>query len=349
MIKKELHIIGQNASLKSALEKLTLLGENLTLFVIDTEEALIGVITDGDIRRGLVKGVLLDQAVSMVMNRKFRFLKSNQFSFNEIKKLQASSVKVIPILDENLRIKRVINLSVIKSLLPVDAVIMAGGRGERLMPLTKDKPKPMLEISGKPIIERNIDLLATYGIQNMIVTVHYLGDQIKEHLGNGKNKELDISFVNEEKPLGTLGALKYTNEYKHDDIIVMNSDLLTNINFEDFYKTFKEQDADMAIATTGYNITVPYAVLETQNGVVKAFKEKPTYTYFSNAGIYLIKRKYIDELVPHGLFYNATDLISALIGKGKKVIPFPILGYWLDIGRHEDYLKAQEDFKHINF
>jgi NDP-sugar pyrophosphorylase family protein len=148
--------------------------------------------------------------------------------------------------------------------------------------------------------------------------------------------------------LGTLGAITQTDAYKFDDILVMNSDLLTNINLEDFYKTFKESDADMAIATTGYNITVPYAVLETSEGIVHSFKEKPTYTYFSSAGIYLIKRKYLAE-IPADEFYNATDLISDLISKNRKVISFPILGYWLDIGRHEDYLKAQEDFRHINF
>lgn len=348
MIKKELHIIDQNVSIKTALERLTALGQNLTLFIINEAQGLIGVITDGDIRRGLIKGIQLDQPVSLIMNKKFKYLDENKYSFDVIEKLKASSVKIIPVIDNEFRIIRIINISLIKAILPVDAVIMAGGRGERLMPLTSDKPKPMLEINGKPIIEHNIDLLAAYGINNMIISIHYLGDQIKNYFGNGSQKEINISFICEDKPLGTLGALRQTTEYKYDDIIVMNSDLLTNINLEDFYKTFKEADADMAIATTGYNIVVPYAVLETNNSIVQSFKEKPTYTYFSSAGIYLIKRKYIEE-IPENDFYNATDLISLLIGNGKKVISFPILGYWLDIGRHEDYLKAQEDFKHINF
>jgi NDP-sugar pyrophosphorylase family protein len=182
----------------------------------------------------------------------------------------------------------------------------------------------------------------------MFISLNYLGDQIENHFNSRVNKEINISYINEERPLGTLGALKMTDQYKHDDIIVMNSDLLTNINFEDFYKSFKDADADMAIATTSYNITVPYAVLETENGVVHSFKEKPTYSYFSNAGIYLIKRKYIDK-IPKNEFYNATDLITALIDDKKKVISYSILGYWLDIGRYEDYCKAQNDYKHINF
>lgn len=348
MIRKELHIVDQNISIKTALEKLTALGENLTLFVTNEKGKLIGVITDGDIRRGLIKGVQLDEPVNMIMNPKFKCLTENKYSFALIQELKSSSVKIIPIVDAEFRIVRLINLATMKSLLPVDAVIMAGGRGERLLPLTKHKPKPMLEINGKPIIEHNIDLLNAYGVQNIIISVHHMGDQIMNYFGDGSEKEINISFIHEDKPLGTLGALKLTDAYKFDDIIVMNSDLLTNMNFEDFYKTFKDADADMAIATTGYNVTVPYAVLETNNGFVQSFKEKPTYTYFSNAGIYLIKKEHLEQ-IPKNEFYNATDLISDLIRKKKKVISYEILGYWLDIGRHEDYLKAQDDFRHIIF
>ena len=128
----------------------------------------------------------------------------------------------------------------------------------------------------------------------------------------------------------------------------MNSDLLTNINLADFYNSFKESDADMAIATTSYNVNIPYAVLDVENGRVKSFKEKPTFNYFSNAGIYLIKKDLINE-IPENEFYNATDLINQLIKLNRVVITYPILGYWLDVGKHEDYIKAQEDIKHIVF
>ena len=348
MIKKELHIISQSASIRNAMERLTALGENLTLFVINDNDQLVGVITDGDIRRGLIRGTSIDDAVKEIMNTNFKYLQENKFSFDVVVGLKESSVKVIPMIDESFKIKRVVNIAAIKSLLPVDAVLMAGGRGERLMPLTANKPKPMLEINGKPILERNIDLLSSYGIHNFYISVFYLADQIISHFGDGTKRGLDIGYLEETKPLGTLGAAGMLKNLKHDDVIVMNSDLLTNINFEDFFKTFKEEDADMAIATTSYNVTVPYAVLETNNGIVHSFREKPTYTYFSNAGIYLIKRKYI-EMIEEGRFYNATDMVSDLISNDKKVITYPILGYWLDIGRHEDYAKAQEDIKHMNF
>ena len=243
---------------------------------------------------------------------------------------------------------RFVNISELKTFLPVHAIIMAGGKGERLLPLTLDTPKPMLEVNGKPIIEHNIDLLAKYGIGNLHISVNYLKDTIKNYFSNEVNKNITINYLDEEKPLGTFGSIKLTNSYKYSDLLIMNSDLLTNINIADFYKSFKDSNADMAIATTSYSVNIPYAVLETENGLVKSFKEKPTYTYFSNAGIYLIKKELINE-IPENEFYNATDLINKLINTNRVVLTYPILGYWLDIGRHEDYKKANEDFKHINF
>lgn len=348
MLGKANNILTSNSTIRSALEKLTLLGETLTLFIIDPNSILIGVVTDGDIRRGLIKGCELDEVVVDIMNKNFKSINEDQLSIELIDDLKKSSAKIIPILDKQNRIVRFVNILEIKSFLPVDAIIMAGGKGERLLPLTLDTPKPMLEVNGKPIIEHNIDLLAKYGIGNLHISVNYLKDKIKNYFGNGENKNITINYLDESKPLGTFGSIKLTNSYKFSDLLIMNSDLLTNINFADFYKSYKDSNADMAIATTSYMVNVPYAVLETENGVVKSFKEKPTYTYFSNAGIYLIKKELVNE-IPDNEFYNATDLINKLINSNRVVLTYPILGYWLDIGRHEDYKKANEDYKHINF
>jgi dTDP-glucose pyrophosphorylase/CBS domain-containing protein len=348
MLEKANNILTSDSSIRTALEKLTLLGETLTLFIVDPNSILIGVVTDGDIRRGLIKGCELDEAVIKIMNKKFKSINEDQLSIELIDDLKKSSAKIIPILDKNNKIVRFVNISKIKSVLPVHAIIMAGGKGERLLPLTLDTPKPMLEVCGKPIIEHNIDLLAKYGIGNLHISVNYLKDIIKNYFSNGENKNITIHYLDEEKPLGTFGSIKLTNSYKYADLLIMNSDLLTNINIADFYKSFKDSNADMAIATTSYLVNIPYAVLETKNGYVKSFKEKPTYTYFSNAGIYLIKKDLINE-IPDNEFYNATDLINKLINSNRIVLTYPILGYWLDIGRHEDYKKANEDFKHINF
>lgn len=348
MLTKENNILFSTSSIKNALEKLTLLGENLTLFITDESSVLIGVVTDGDIRRGLIKGCNLDSSVVEIMNKNFKSINEDQLTFDLINDLKNSSAKIIPILDNNYRIVRFVNISEVKTILPVDAIIMAGGRGERLLPLTLDTPKPMLEVNGKPIIEHNIDLLVKYGIGNLHISVNYLKNKIKDYFGSGENKNIIINYLDEDKPLGTFGSITLTDSYKYSDLLIMNSDLLTNINFADFYKSFKDSNADMAIATTSYMVNIPYAVLETENGLVKSFKEKPTYTFFSNAGIYLIKKDLIKE-IPNNEFYNATDLINKLINSNRLVLTYPILGYWLDIGRHDDYKKANEDFKHIHF
>ena len=266
MISKFTHIISINTTIRQALEKLTALGEDLTLFIIDHHEVLSGVITDGDIRRGLIKGITLDEAVSNIMNINFKFIFENEMSFELIDQLKKSSVKIIPVLCEDKKVLRFINVSEIKSYLPLDAVIIAGGRGERLLPLTKDLPKPMLNIGDKPILEHNIDLLSKYGISNIYISVNYLKNCIKDFFDNGTKKNLDIHYIEEDQPLGTIGSIKLSNSYKNSDLLIMNSDLLTNINLADFYNSFKESDADMAIATTRYNGTIPYSVLDIENG-----------------------------------------------------------------------------------
>jgi len=177
--------------------------------------------------------------------------------------------------------------------------------------------------------------------------VGYLGHKIEEHIGNGASRNLNIRYIYEKDPLGTIGAVKATGTDHHETILLMNSDLLTDINLEDFFKTFTEKNADMAVASIPYKQEIPYAVLEVSNGEVTALKEKPTYTYYSNAGIYLIKKELL-ELIPENTFYNTTDLMEQVIATGRKLISYPILGYWLDIGKPDDFLKAQEDIKHLN-
>ncbi len=349
MISKYTHTLIISSTIRDALEKLSILGENLTLFIVENDYTLVGVVTDGDIRRGLIRGYVLEDCVKKIMNTDFKFLTEEKAALEQIgESKNFGSAKIIPVLNNKNKIVRFINTTEVKDILPIHAVIMAGGKGERLMPLTSKKPKPMLEVCGRPILEHNINLLKKYGIYNLYISVNYLKDEIINFFTNGHEWDLSIEYLDEKKPLGTLGSIKLTDKFKFEDILVMNSDVLTNINLTDFYLSFKKSNADMAIATTSYKINVPYAVLETHNGIVKSFKEKPTYTYFSNGGIYLIKRNIINE-IPNGEFYNATDLINHLIDTNRVVVTFPILGYWLDIGRHEDYLKAQEDFKHIVF
>lgn len=343
------HLIYSHQSVKEALAQMNQIeGLVLTLFVLDEEHRMAGTVTDGDVRRGLLKNVQLSDPVSEIMNASFRYIQRNQFGLDCIEKARQDSIKLLPFLDEEFRILRVIDFSEKKSVLPVDAVIMAGGKGTRLKPLTDTTPKPLLKVGGKPIIEYNIDRLSTFGVDNIFISIRYLGEQLVEYFGNGENKEIAIDYIMEDEPLGTMGAVRKVDGFLNDYVLVMNSDLLTNIDFEDFFKAFIENESDFSVATTPFLVKVPYAVLEVDGHRIESFKEKPTYTYYSNAGIYLFKRELIDH-IPIDSFFDATDFMDTLIQAGKKVTHYPILGYWLDIGKPEDFVKAQEDIKRIQF
>lgn len=341
------HIIKESATVKDALAQISSLGKYLTLFVTDNAGKLRGTLTDGDIRRGLLTGYQLSDPVSAFMNTHYRYLRKGEYNTETIRNFRKQLLQLIPEIDAEGHIIRIINLAETQALLPVDAVIMAGGKGERLFPLTQNTPKPLLKVGDKPIIEHNVDRLIRYGINNIHITIRYLGEQLENYFGDGSAKGISINYTKEDKPLGTIGALSLIDIYHHDTILLMNSDLLTNINLEDFYEAFRRQDADISVASVPYPVSIPYAVLETDEEDILSLKEKPTYTYYINAGIYLMKRSVID-LIPEGEVYNATDLVEKLIGQKRKVTYFPLLGYWLDIGRHEDYRKACEDIKHIS-
>ena len=341
------HIIQSKAPVRKALNQLNDLGQDLTLFVVDEGECLVGSLTDGDIRRGLLLDMDLDTEVGEFMNTSFKYVVKGQYDIDDIKELR-ESVQLIPEVNENKKLLRIINFNIKKSILPVDAMIMAGGKGTRLMPLTKETPKPLLKVGDKPIIEHNIDRLSEYGIHHINISIKYLGEQLVDYFGNGNDKGVSIAYTKEDSPLGTIGALSLVEEITNDHILVMNSDILTNIDFEDFFRTYIEEDADMAVATIPYKVKVPYAVLELEDQRITSFREKPTYTYYSNGGIYLMKKKVLNR-IHKNTFYNATDLMEDLIKERGKLIQYPILGYWLDIGKHEDFKKAQEDIKHIRF
>ncbi len=342
MINKEKHIIKETISIKQAMFKLNDLGADLTLFVVDEFNHLVGVVTDGDIRRGLINGFAINDNVNSIMNKHFHFIRLNDYSVEILGKFRDRGIKLLPLIDDNFFIIEIYNLLNTLSILPIDVVIMAGGRGERLRPLTDVVPKPMLLIGDKPILEHNIDRLAKFGVKNIYISVKYLSDQIINYFNDGSNKNLNIKYITEENPLGTVGALSQISNFENETILIMNSDILSNINFEDFYTSFRNDSASLSIAATGYKVNIPYAVLECTENNVQAFKEKPTYTYYSNAGIYLIKKELL-KLIPKDTFYNATDLIEELIKMNEKVTSFEIRDYWLDIGKHDDFKKANKD------
>lgn len=342
------HLILSGSTVKQALVVLNDLSQDAILFVVNTKEKLIGSLTDGDVRRGLLNDFTVDSIIDDIIQPNPRYIRKSEYDIQKIIEYRDNDFRIIPVLDEQDAVINVINFRYIKSYLPIDAVIMAGGRGQRLQPLTDTIPKPLLKVGMKPIMEHNLDRLSLFGIDDFWVSVKYLGEQIENHFGNGREKNINIEYVWENDPLGTIGAVAQINNFKHDYVLVTNSDLLTNIDYEQFFLEFLRNDADFAVLTIPYNVSIPYAVLETDKGQVKSFKEKPTYTYYSNGGVYLIKRNLLN-LIPKNNFYNATDLMEDLIQKNRKVISFPFSGYWLDVGKHEDFEKAQIDINNIKF
>lgn len=341
-------IIRKDKTILDALHKLNEIRDvsRLILFVVDENESVLGSLTDGDIRRSLARFGDVDKKVSDVCNRDFIF-EFERPGYLDLRQYRKMDIKILPILNSRKRMVRIFDLEKVKAVLPLECMIMAGGRGKRLSPLTDTIPKPMLSLGDKPIIEHNIDRLISFGIEKIYISVKYLGEQIKEYFGDGSGKGISIEYIWEEEPLGTAGALSLVSNFNSDNILLMNSDLFTNVDFEDMYHDLIDNGADMVVASTEYKIDVPYAVFETENNTVIEFKEKPTYVYHSNAGIYILKRELIKE-IPKNEFYDITDLMQKVVERGGKLVHSPIIGYWIDIGKPVDYKQAQEVIKHLH-
>lgn len=342
------HLILSGSLIKDALTRFNELAADAIIFIIDSDGKLLGSLTDGDVRRGLLKGVGIYDIVDQIIEPHPRFIRKGESDIGKVLEYREKNFRIIPILDKTDRVVNVINFREIKSYLPVDVVVMAGGRGERLRPMTDTTPKPLLKVGDKPILEHNLDRLALFGIDDFWISVKYLGEQIEAHFGDGSKKNVNIKYVWEDKPLGTIGAVSKIKDFQHEYVLITNSDLLTNLDFEHFFLDFLAQGSDFSIVTIPYQVSIPYAVLETNNGHVVSFKEKPTYTYYSNGGIYLMKRKIL-TVIPEGEHFNATNLMEVLIDAGAKVSSYPLNGYWLDVGSMHDFDKAQKDIKQVKF
>ena len=342
------HILYSGSTIKQALIQLDILAKDAILFIVNHENKLIGALTDGDVRRGLLRGMSIDDTVDSIIQRNPKFIKRGDCDVDKVIEYRDGNFKILPVIDKDNKVVKLINFRKIRSYLPIDAVIMAGGRGQRLQPFTDVTPKPLLKVGDRAIIDYNIDRLTLYGVDNFWISVNYLGEQIESHFGDWEHNNIHFNFVWEDEPLGTIGAVSKITNFSHDYILIMNSDILTNLDYEHFFLDFINQDADFSVVTIPYKLSVPYAVLDTTNGKINSLKEKPTYTYYSNGGIYLMKKALLDVL-PYNSHFNATDMIEKLLEENKKVVSYPHLGYWLDIGKHEDFEKAQMDIKHIKF
>lgn len=340
-----LYIISQNASALEALRKLNVLsGKSMTLFAMDECNRIVGTLTDGDIRRSLIAGAQLSTSVSKIMHCDFVAFRSESPQISEIREIRARHITLVPHLNADGSLRRIYDFSVYHSILPIDAVLMAGGKGERLRPLTLETPKPLLKVGNKCIIDYNIEALARNGVSNINVTVNYLAEKIQAHFAEPV-AGVHVKCVKEPCRLGTIGSLALVDDLQNDTVLLMNSDLLTNVNFEEMYLSHIDSDSDLTVAVIPYIVSVPYAIFRHEGNDVKGLEEKPTYNYYANAGIYMIRRRWLD-IIPRGEYYDATDFLDALIERGCRVRQYPINGTWIDIGSPDDFRAAQDLMSH---
>jgi NDP-sugar pyrophosphorylase family protein len=203
----------------------------------------------------------------------------------------------------------------------------------------------MLPLGNKPIIAHNIDRLISFGIKKIYIAVKYLGEQIEAYFGDGSDRGISIGYIWEDQPLGTAGALALIENITTEHILLMNSDLFTNVDLEDMYQNLVQSKADMVVASTEYKIDIPYAILEEEERQVKRIAEKPSYVYHSNAGIYMLSKALVNQ-IPKQQFYDITDVMDDILDRGQRLVHVPIRGYWIDIGSPADYKRAQDFIKH---
>ena len=335
------YIVELSATINTSLQKLNN-NQHKILFVTENGK-LKGSISDGDIRRKLLKNKNLSYSKDC-MNSNPSFIYKNDDDYNKIKLILQKKIFIVPVLNELKEIQEIIDLRSI-NYLPIDVVIMAGGRGQRLSPLTNNTPKPLIKLKNKAIIDYNYERLVGLGVKSFYISVNYLKAQIKDHFRVKKSVRY-VDFIEEEKPLGTFGSLSLIDDFKNDNVMVINSDILTDVDFNLFYEKFIESNCEIGLISIEYSTKIPYAILNEKNSRLINFEEKPSYNYLINTGIYLLKKSAISK-IPYNEFYNATDLIKNFINGNKKVFIHKVNNYWKDIGSINDLSKAKKDISNI--
>ena len=318
--------------------------------VVDEQHRLLDTVTDGDLRRAMLAGQSLEASISDLMADKkglpysepvVAALGTEQAEL--LRLMRERDVRQIPLVDDSDRVTGLVTMKDLlpEAPLPVQAVVMAGGFGTRLRPLTDGLPKPMLPVGGRPLMELVIDQLRKSGIRRVNVTTHYMAEKITDHFGDGSAFGVQLTYVPEERPLGTAGGLGLLEPW-NEPLLVINGDILTRVDFAAMLDYHREHGADLTVAVRKYDLDVPYGVVDIDEGSVRAVVEKPVYSFFVNAGIYLLEPS-VQSYVPGDQSMDMTDVIQRLIEDKLKVVSFPIREYWMDIGLQEDYEQAQQD------
>jgi dTDP-glucose pyrophosphorylase len=344
MLKWEHLLLRSSALVAEAIQLLDQADEKIVL-VVDEGGSLLGTITDGDIRRGLLRGRSMQSEIGVIMNTR----PTVAYSFENLRDIRERAMglnlKYIPVVDA----RRVVcglagtQVSSKRKLHDVPVFIMAGGFGKRLRPLTENTPKPMLRVRGKPILERLVDDLTQYGFQEFYVSTHYRAEVIRDYFGDGSSRGIKITYVHEDEPLGTAGAIKLLpDSIAGSTIVIVNGDILTRVNYLallDFHTTHGDS---ATVCVTRHEYQVPYGVLFGRNCKVTRIVEKPIQQYFVNAGIYVVSLDAISSAWLRG-YCDMPDLLQLLVDSGKGVNMFPMHEYWLDIGRMDDFSEAQSN------
>lgn len=347
-------LVEPTATIRCAIATIDETGKGISL-VVDKDRRLLATITDGDIRRAILDGINIDNEISLLMTRKTADRQKPLLATQELSDLELVALmdehklRHIPVVDAH---HRVVRLAIREDLcpnddLPVAAVIMAGGFGTRLKPLTDDTPKPMLKIGGTPLLERTVERLRKSGVRNISLTTHYLPEKIQSHFGNGSEFGVNINYFAEDRPLGTAGALSML-PVTTEPLIVLNGDILTGVDFNELVRFHHEHEAVLTVGVRQYEFKVPYGVIEANQGVVQGLQEKPRFEFLVNAGIYLLDPAARDH-IPENDRFDMTDLIESLLQSGQKVVTFPVVEYWLDIGQLDDFQRAQQDVRKLGW
>lgn len=314
--------------------------------VVDEEMCLLGTVTDGDIRRGILRGLPLETAIKEVMNKSpFCEVKGKKkFYYKEV--MRKRELKQLPIVNIEKKIETILFVAELQEKLQKEnkVVLMVGGLGTRLRPLTDDLPKPMLKVGDKPILETIIESFKSYGFSKFILSVNYKRELIKNYFQDGSPFDVEIEYIEEEKRLGTAGALSLIENKPDQPFFVMNGDLLTKINYEQLLDFHIEMNSKATMCVREYEYQIPYGVIETDNHQLLSIEEKPVYRSFVNAGIYVLNPNILDS-IPKNEFYDMPDLFKKLMHAQEEVSAFPLREYWLDIGKMDDYKKANGDYK----
>ncbi len=334
-------LIDPGATITEAVRRLDLAGTG-ALLLCGVSGRLQGLLTDGDVRRALLRGESFEKPCCSIATPAPVCVDEGVSFADALRVMNERDVNHLPVIAPG---GGLAGFLLRRDLVPADlstvsAVIMAGGLGTRLRPLTDHVPKPMLPVGDRPLLERTIARLRDAGIRRVHVTTHHLAEQITSHFGDGREMGVQIRYVPEEQPLGTCGGLRLVDP--REPLLVINGDILTGVNFGDLMGFHKKVQADATVCVRKYDVQVPYGVVEVEGTWLKGVREKPSVGFFVNAGIYLLEPS-VQSYIPDGQRFDMTDLIGHLLADGRRVATFPIVEYWLDVGQPDDYAQAQRD------